>query len=49
MSLTNVSINMDEETKTSDEPQAIKGSGKGKIGMSDDFDAPLEELKEYTE
>ncbi|MDR1563555.1 MAG: type II toxin-antitoxin system RelB/DinJ family antitoxin [Oscillospiraceae bacterium] len=87
MSLTNVSISMDEETKkraenlfsdfgmnmstainvfirqvirenripfiisaeTPHEPQAVKGSGKGKIWMSDDFDAPLEELKEYME
>jgi len=28
---------------------SAKGSSKGKIWMSDDFDAPLEEMKEYME
>jgi len=28
---------------------AFKGSMKGKIWMSDDFDEPLEEMKEYME
>ena len=26
----------------------VYGSGKGKMWISDDFDAPLEELREYT-
>ena len=43
-------------TKNKDELEAIrqarlsvKGSMKGKIWMSDDFDEPLEEMKEYME
>ena len=28
---------------------STKGSLKGKVWMSDDFDAPLEEMKEYME
>jgi hypothetical protein len=28
-------------------PRPIFGSGKGQMWISDDFDAPLEELKEY--
>ncbi|MCL2171051.1 MAG: DUF2281 domain-containing protein [Defluviitaleaceae bacterium] len=28
---------------------SLKGSMKGKIRMSDDFDEPLEEMKEYME
>jgi hypothetical protein len=28
-------------------PRPIYGSGKGKMWIADDFDAPLEELKEY--
>jgi len=35
------------------EPEAdqrpVFGSGKGKMWIADDFDAPLEELKEYME
>jgi hypothetical protein len=27
----------------------VYGSGKGKMWIADDFDAPLEELREYTE
>ena len=40
-----VTINAKSETK----PRPIFGSGKGQMWISDDFDAPLEELKEYME
>jgi DNA-damage-inducible protein J len=30
-------------------PHPVSGLGKGKIWMADDFDAPLEEMKEYME
>jgi len=35
------------QTNTSAKP--VFGSGKGQMWISDDFDAPLEELKEYME
>ena len=31
------------------EMRPIYGSGKGKMRIADDFDAPVDELKEYTE
>ncbi len=34
-----------EDTK----PRPVYGSGKGLMKIADDFDAPLEELKEYME
>ena len=30
-------------------PRPVFGSGKGQMWIADDFDAPLEELKEYME
>jgi len=30
-------------------PRPVFGSGKGKMWIADDFDAPLDELKEYME
>jgi hypothetical protein len=30
-------------------PRPVYGSGRGKMWISDDFDEPLEELKEYME
>ena len=30
-------------------PRPVYGSGKGQMWISEDFDAPLEELKEYME
>jgi len=38
-------LNTESETK----PRPIFGSGKGQMWISDDFDAPLDELKEYME
>ena len=35
-------------TKKETTNHPVYGSGKGKMWISDDFDAPLEELKEYT-
>ena len=32
---------------TPENPIPVKGSGKGRIWMSADFDEPLEEFKEY--
>ena len=40
-------IVMPAETKDAKRP--VYGSGKGKMWISDDFDAPLDELKEYME
>ncbi|MCL2056170.1 MAG: DUF2281 domain-containing protein [Oscillospiraceae bacterium] len=40
-----ISIN----SKTGASPRPVFGSGKGLMRISDDFDAPLEELKEYME
>jgi len=34
-----------EDTK----PRPVFGSGRGKMWIADDFDAPLEELREYME
>ena len=34
-------------TKTEKTSHPVYGSGKGKMWIADDFDAPLEELKEY--
>jgi hypothetical protein len=30
-------------------PRPVFGSGKGKIWISDDFDKPIEEMREYME
>ena len=38
---------LNSEIKTKQRP--IFGSGKGKMWIADDFDAPLEELREYME
>ena len=35
--------------RTAEERRPQFGSAKGKIWMADDFDAPLEEFKEYME
>ena len=35
--------------ETEEKQRPIFGSGKGKMWIADDFDAPLEELKEYME
>ena len=40
-----VTINAKLETKA----RPVYGSGKGQMWISDDFDAPLEELKDYME
>ena len=40
-----ISLNSGTEAKQ----RPIFGSGKGKMWIADDFDAPLEELKEYME
>jgi hypothetical protein len=40
-----IALNYETEAK----PRPIFGSGKGKMWIADDFDAPLEELKEYME
>jgi addiction module RelB/DinJ family antitoxin len=37
----------DELEKTRQKRLLAKGSLKGKVWMSDDFDAPLEEMEEY--
>jgi len=34
-------------TKTDVKKQPVFGSGKGKMRIADDFDEPLDELKEY--
>lgn len=34
-------------TPSTNPPKAIFGSAKGKLWMADDFDAPLEDFKEY--
>jgi predicted DNA-binding antitoxin AbrB/MazE fold protein len=50
-----VLITFVEPVKSADEPPQkrplaeLKGIWKGKIWMSDDFDAPLDELREYME
>ena len=36
-------------SETSKKQRPVFGSGKGKMWISDDFDAPLEDLKEYME
>jgi hypothetical protein len=36
-------------TKTETNARPIYGSGRGQMWIADDFDAPLEELKEYME
>jgi len=43
----NATIQLVPRAANSNRPQF--GSAKGKIWMSDDFDAPLEEFKEYME
>ena len=40
-------ISVNSETEVKQRP--IFGSGKGKMWIADDFDAPLEELREYME
>ena len=35
--------------KETAKPRPVYGSGKGLMQIADDFDAPLEELKEYME
>lgn len=35
--------------KEATKPRPVYGSGKGLMRIADDFDAPLEELKEYME
>ena len=40
-------ISLNSETEVKQRP--IFGSGKGKMWIADDFDAPLEELREYME
>ena len=37
------------DTNTSPKPRPVFGSGKGLMWIADDFDEPLEELKEYIE
>ena len=36
-------------SKTEAEARPVFGSGKGQMWIADDFDAPLEELREYME
>jgi hypothetical protein len=36
-------------SETQPPPTPVYGSGKGKMWIADDFDAPLDELKEYME
>jgi len=38
-------IALNPETQTN--PHPVFGSGKGKMWIADDFDAPLEEFQEY--
>ena len=40
-------IMLNSETESKQRP--VFGSGKGKMRIADDFDAPLEELREYME
>ena len=40
-------IMLNSETELKQRP--VFGSGKGKMWIADDFDAPLEELREYME
>ena len=43
-------MNIDSELETTRKGRLkAKGSLRGKVRMSDDFDAPLEDLKEYME
>lgn len=35
--------------KEAAKPRPVYGSGKGMMCIADDFDAPIEELREYTE
>ena len=42
-----ITLNYEKETEAKQRP--VFGSGKGKMWIADDFDAPLEELKEYME
>lgn len=43
-----VTVTIDElSTKKKNPTAALRGIAKGKIRMADDFDEPLEELKEY--
>jgi PHD/YefM family antitoxin component YafN of YafNO toxin-antitoxin module len=34
---------------SNEKPHPVRGSGKGKIWIADDFNEPLEEFKEYME
>jgi len=36
-------------SKVKENPHPIYGSGKEQMWIADDFDAPLDELREYTE
>ena len=36
-------------SKTEESARPVFGSGKGQMWIADDFDAPLEELREYME
>jgi hypothetical protein len=36
-------------SKAEPDARPVYGSGKGKMWIADDFDAPLEELREYME
>jgi len=42
-------INKSKTTKGKIPFSELRGIFKGKIGMADDFDAPLEEMREYME
>ena len=37
------------ESNTSQKPRPVFGSGKGLMWIADDFDEPLEDMKEYME
>lgn len=38
-----------KNSKSKEDLRPVYGSGKGQMWIADDFDAPLEELKEYME
>ncbi len=40
-----IALNITKKSK----PKPIYGSGRGQMWISDDFDSPLDELKEYME
>ena len=42
-----IKADIDELERIKQKRLSTKGSLKGKVWMSDDFDAPLEEMKEY--